>query len=529
MTEPPPAFILYTAFPQSPRETNIATGNPVRRRRPARTPPRRADQEFRLAFEMARDAIFWADARTGRLINCNKGAERLLGAPRSQILGKHQTWLHPPELRKEYARMFASHLRSKEAAEGEAVVLTRDGRRVPVHISAGSVRIGDRRVIQGVFRDISARKRLESELERNAALLRAQQELSLDGILVTDTLGHVLSFNRRFSDMWEIPDEVMATGLREKLIAAVLDKLVDPKKFLARLRKMDRLKQDHTRDELALKDGRVFERYGRIIGAREGTPTGRVSFFRDVTAGRLSLQRKALSEREQMQRTFVASVSHELRTPIAAILGFAETLREGGLEDRANRLEFVRAIERHGLRLSGLVEDILSISALETGKAPLKLKAVALADIAATAVEAVSALALKQGIAIKTSVPPGLRVRADAAKASQILINLLQNAVKHNRPSGWVELAARAQDAEALVRVVNPGRGIPADERERVFEPFYRGRAARRSGVRGTGLGLAIAKELVELHGGRIWVESPAARQCAFLFTLPLAGKRVPS
>lgn len=490
---------------------------------------RRYDEtEFRLAFEMARDAIFWADAHTGRVINCNKGAERLLGAPRSEILGKHQSWLHPPELRKEYARLFAAHIKAAGTSEGEAVILTRSGTRIPVHVSAGCVRIGDRKVIQGVFRDISVRKRLESELERNTALLRAQQELSLDGILVIDTLGHVLSFNQRFSDMWGIPDEVMATGLREKLIAAVLDKLVAPKKFVARLRKIDRLKLDHTRDEIALRDGRVFERYGRIIGAREGTPTGRVWFFRDVTAGRLSLQRKALSEREQMQRTFVASVSHELRTPIAAILGFAETLREGGLEDRANRLEFVRAIERHGTRLAGLVEDILSISALETGKAPLKVKAVALADIAASAVEAVSALALKQGVAITTSVPPGLRVRADAAKASQILVNLLQNAVKHNRPSGWVKLAARAQDAEALVRVVNPGRGIPADERERVFEPFYRGRAARRGGVRGTGLGLAIAKELVELHGGRIWTESPSARQCAFLFTLPLAGKRAP-
>ena len=239
------------------------------------------------------------------------------------------------------------------------------------------------------------------------------------------------------------------------------------------------------------------------------------------TAARADAKAELLRAREEMITEMMATVSHEMRTPLSAIKGFAETLRCGGLEDKENRADFVETIERHAQRLSLLVEDMLLISDLDSRAKPPLFEALDLAGFVAECLTSLAPL-IKEGRApLDVDVPPGLTVRADADRLTRILQNLLDNAFKYNRRGGRVVISARADGAEAVVTVRDTGLGIPAKDLGRIFDRFYRSRETKH--IHGTGLGLSIVKAIVELHGGRIWVESVVGKGSAFHFTLPLA------
>jgi two-component system phosphate regulon sensor histidine kinase PhoR len=216
----------------------------------------------------------------------------------------------------------------------------------------------------------------------------------------------------------------------------------------------------------------------------------------------------------------MANLSHDVRTPLAAIKGYGETLLQGGLEDAENRLDFVRTIMKHADRLSFLVEDMLLLTDLDSrAKNPsFVFQTVDLAGVVEKYVKSLS----PETTPLAIDVPAALMVRADAEHLTRVFQNLIDNAVKYNRPGGSVRVEARADGASAVVTVRDTGRGIPRPELDRIFGRFYRGRATKH--LHGTGLGLAIVKSIVELHGGRIWVESVFRKGSAFHFTLPLAG-----
>lgn len=237
----------------------------------------------------------------------------------------------------------------------------------------------------------------------------------------------------------------------------------------------------------------------------------------------LQAEAAALRSREQLAQAMIANLSHELRTPLSAIKGFSETLRLGGLEDAENRLGFVQTIERHADRLSYLVEDMLLLSDLDhQAENPMfEFKTTALASFVAEHLKSFSPLQTG-GAKVSLDVDPGLKVRADADHLTRIFHNLLDNAFKYNRSGGGVSVEARPQGDVVVVTVRDSGRGIPQADLELIFGRFYRCRSTRH--IRGTGLGLPIVKAIVELHGGRIWVESAYAKGSAFHFTLPLAS-----
>ncbi len=236
---------------------------------------------------------------------------------------------------------------------------------------------------------------------------------------------------------------------------------------------------------------------------------------------------RRLAEREKMQRDFVAHVSHELRTPIAAIKGYAETLRCGAMDDLRRRLGFVKTIERHADRLGALVEDLLTIGALERGRAPCRPGPVRLAGLVSRYVASVGPLSRRKGIAVSVEAPRALVARADEDQVTQVLQNLIDNAIKYNRPGGMVEIEARAEGAFARVDVRDTGIGIAPGDLPLLFTRFHRTDAAKAMNIGGTGLGLYIVKTIVESNGGRIWAESAAGKGSTFSFILPLHKGRV--
>ena len=220
---------------------------------------------------------------------------------------------------------------------------------------------------------------------------------------------------------------------------------------------------------------------------------------------------------------FLANMSHELRTPLSSIKAYAETLTSGGIEDTANRLEFVREIETNADRMTRLIDDLLSISALESGKMPPRFEPMDLGRIASETVSGLMSSAQKKRAIIRLepfhNIP---QVRGDKNQIKQVFTNLIDNAVKYTGSTGIIRVFASIQNDKIIVSVQDNGCGISSDDLPRIFERFYRVDKARSRELGGTGLGLAIVKHVVSLHHGTVDVASEEGKGSTFTVTLPL-------
>jgi two-component system phosphate regulon sensor histidine kinase PhoR len=223
---------------------------------------------------------------------------------------------------------------------------------------------------------------------------------------------------------------------------------------------------------------------------------------------------------ERIRKDFVANVSHELRTPLAAVSGYAETLLEGALEDAENGRKFVEIILSKAKQLNNIVTDLLVLSSLESGKPPVP-EPVSLRESIESALRTVEPSARTRGVRLVCGPLDDLSVLGHEVRLEQVFVNLLDNAIKFNRPDGEVRVeVARAPDS-TVVRVKDTGLGIPSRDLPRIFERFYRVDKARSRATGGTGLGLAIVKHAVEQMGGSVSVESSLGQGSVFTVALP--------
>jgi two-component system phosphate regulon sensor histidine kinase PhoR len=244
----------------------------------------------------------------------------------------------------------------------------------------------------------------------------------------------------------------------------------------------------------------------------EGRFAGVVAVFHDISD---------LKRLERIRRDFVANVSHELRTPVTVIKGYAETLTGGLLaSDPAAAERFVAVIQAHAGRLASLIGDLLTLSELEAGGFALELAPAPLAAVAGHCCALLEPKAAEKQIALDCAGVPELAVLADRRRLEQVLVNLLDNAVKYTPQGGRVTLQAEAAGELVRVAVRDTGQGIPPQAVPRIFERFYRVDAGRSREEGGTGLGLAIVKHIVQAHGGSVAVESTPGKGSTFTFTL---------
>ncbi|HEY2992932.1 MAG TPA: ATP-binding protein [Methylomirabilota bacterium] len=229
---------------------------------------------------------------------------------------------------------------------------------------------------------------------------------------------------------------------------------------------------------------------------------------------------------EQVRTEFVANVSHELRTPLTAIQGYLETLLGGALEEREHARRFLEVAFRHTERLGRLLNDLTDLSNIELGKVSLHLTPTALRPVVDSVLEIVAAKARDGGVEVAADVPETSTAHADHDRLAQILINLVDNAVKYTPAGGRVAVRARALDGERVeLSVSDTGVGIPHVDLPRITERFYRVDKARSRELGGTGLGLAIVKHLVLAHGGELAIESQEGQGTTVRFTLLAGGE----
>ena len=343
-------------------------------------------------------------------------------------------------------------------------------------------------------------------LERERSQLRTVLEGMVEGVVLTDPTGRILLANDAFRRIFNAQLPVEGRRPLETARVPALQEAIE-----------SALEADEpvTR-EIALGGAQDKVIQASLASIREsGETVGAVAVFHDVTE---------LKRLERVRREFVANVSHELRTPLTAIKGYAETLRDGGLRDPETAAEFVRVIHRHAERLRALIEDLLDLAAVEQGEARIDLAPVALRDVATQAEAVARPAAAGKRHTLTLDVPGDLpRVLADRDRLGQVLINLLDNAVKFTPEGGRIEVSARPSSGRVVLSVKDNGVGIPPEDIGRIFERFYRVGRSRDRREGGTGLGLAIAKHLTQAMGGTIEVESRPGSGTTFRVSLPAA------
>lgn len=263
------------------------------------------------------------------------------------------------------------------------------------------------------------------------------------------------------------------------------------------------------------KENQVLE--VRLVPFSKEGINGLIGFFRDIT------EEKRV---EAIKRDFVANVSHELRTPLASIKGYSETLLDGGLEDKSVSKNFLTIIDRHANRMTALIEDLLTLSMLESHQMPLNFEPLDIVSMLNNIIQGFEKQANDKEIALLVDMMEADKcvqeIIGDKVRLEQVIVNLIDNAIKYTN-KGTVKISATVINSMLRVDVQDTGIGIPDKDIPRIFERFYRVDKGRSRELGGTGLGLAIVKHIIQGHKGKIWVNSKAGVGTTFSILLPVS------
>jgi len=489
----------------------------------------------------------------------NVGAERMLGYAAADVLNKiTPADISDPQELIARADTLSAELGTPIAPGFDALVfkasrgiediyeltyIRKDGSRFPAIVSVTALR-NDHGGIIGyllIGTDNTARKRVEAEQQKLDQRLRDQHfytrsliESNIDALMTTDAAGIITDVNRQM--------EALTGCTRDELIGAPFKNyFTDPERAAAGIKRVLREKKI-TNYELTARarDGKmtVVSYNATTFYDRDRTLQGVFAAARDITERRhieQMLQEKnvelesaksiaeqtveRLEEVEQLKKGFLSTVSHELRTPLTSIRGSLGLLASGAAGPLPDHVvEVVALAERNAIRLMALIEDILDLERLETGKIELQMTRVPIASILRRAMESLAAFGAHGVTVDAPNVSSSIEVDAD--RIVQVLVNLLSNAVKFSPPGGVVTIAVTVDGQWTEFRVIDHGRGVPAAHRRAIFERFRQVDPSDAREKGGAGLGLAICKSIVEQHGGSIGVESEEGAGSAFWFRL---------
>ena len=350
-------------------------------------------------------------------------------------------------------------------------------------------------------------KKLEdkiNEIEIKNQHLLAIFESMVEGILVVDKTSRIISVNTTVEKIFNISKKdlegkIFLEAIRNNGLSDIISKVLKTGEFtwceLSLMWPVQKIFQ--------INASPVFEK---------GIVSGCLLVIHDMTE---------IRRLETMRRDFVANVSHELKTPLTSIKGFLETLLEGALDDKENNRRFLIIMQNHTERLNKLVDDLLSLSHLESKEILLKKDIFNLRQQVEKVITNYGAQLKKRNIEIRNELPVNLLVNADKDKLEGVFTNLIDNAIKFNKEKGIIRIYSQDEERRIKIVIEDSGIGIPEKDIPRIFERFYRVDKARSRELGGTGLGLSIVKHIVELHGGNVGVESVEGLGSKVWFTLP--------
>jgi PAS domain S-box-containing protein len=494
------------------------------------------------------DAVITTDDQ-GRVTRLNAVAESLTGWSTAEAFGKplHDVFVIVDETSRQPVESPAFRVLRDGQVAGLAdhtLLLSRDGRGVPIDDSAAPIRSADGGTsgVILVFRDISERRRIEAEREtqdRISRELAAIVESSDDAIVSKDLESRIRSWNRGAERMFGYTaEEVVGRSIRMIIPEERWSEEDDVLRQLRRGEKVDhfetvRRRKDGTELIVSLTISPIRSASGIVIGASK--------IARDITAMKQAEQDLAqMFVREQAARAeverasrlkddFLAVLSHELRTPLNAVMGYSQLLSAGMLTP-ARAAHAIQAIQRNAQAQARLVESLLDLSRVMAGKLELNLEEIDLGSVVESAVDALRPEAETKSIAFDVSMPPTrMRMVGDAARLQQVFWNLLSNAIKFMRGPGRVVVTAGVHEENLRVSVADGGQGISPEFLPHVFDRFRQGASKGGHSPAGLGLGLALVREIVQAHRGTVVAESAGeGRGSTFTVTLPPKAAGVP-
>ncbi len=468
-------------------------------------------EKLRSIIDTVVDGIITIDAH-GCIQSANPAALRLFAYSQADMLGNNVKMLMPEPYHSAHDGYLANHISTgvkKIIGIGREVVGRRsDGSTFPMELAVGAMVVNGERMFTGVVRDISER----NEQARWHAQYSAIIASSNDAIISKTLEGIVTSWNPAATKMFGYTQAEMLGQTMVLLVPA--DHVDEEPEILSKIRRGEFI--EHFETVRRRKNGEVIPVSVTIspIRDRNGTVIGASKIARDI-----SERKKA----ERMKSEFVATVSHELRTPLTSIrgaLGLVLGKFGAGMADKARQL--LETANRNSERLTLLINDILDLEKIESGRLDFEFKPADLVTIANQALSANEGYGQQHGVKlVLREAPPSASVWADAHRLLQVFANLISNAVKYSPPGGTVELSLQAVSAGWRVGVRDHGSGIPEEFKQRMFQRFAQADSSDTRQKGGTGLGLSITKAIVERHSGSIGYTSQADQGTEFFFVLP--------
>jgi signal transduction histidine kinase len=357
------------------------------------------------------------------------------------------------------------------------------------------------------------------DLERLANVLRAVLDSTVDGILLSDAEGNVQLANRTVISLTSDLGMDHEGPVVDRLLS-VQRRMADPEKYRRAMERLRANPNEPSFDEFEdAVSKRVFQGFTAPVDDDHGGFVGRIWTLREVTQER---------ELDRLKDDFVATVSHELRTPLTSMMGFLEMIREGEAGDLTDEQDrFLAIVYRSSERLQRLVGDLLFVARLDVNGLQLQFGPVDLDEIVRDTVESTGALARSRELDLQLELAPVPIISGDKERLSQLVGNLVSNALKFTAAGGRVTVRTFVDGSHAVVEVEDNGIGIPTAEQDRLFQRFFRSSTATAQAIPGTGLGLDISRAIAEAHGGTIDVRSEAGAGACFRVELPLDPEEV--
>jgi PAS domain S-box-containing protein len=465
-----------------------------------------------------------ADAETGIIVAANQRAAELTLRPLDQIIGAHQASLHPADEREHYCELFAHRGRQSGRQVTEVLVLRSDGSTVPVEIASTTLEHQGRGMVLGIFKNITERRRTEAALLAFANRMHGILSSMFDAVITADEQGTIETFNDAAENLF---------GWRAyEVIGRSLTLLMPPPTseqhdtYMANYRRGGQARIiGKEREVMALrKDGSVVPIELAVTevadrgdgGGATGNPRTFVGVIRDITERKTAeaalIAAKSQAELANRAKSeFLAHMSHELRTPLNAIIGFSEILmRElfGPLSQRY--VEYAETIYESGQHLLRIINDLLDMARIDAGRFDLMEEEVDIPAVIDSCLTMIRARADHGEVSVLCQVQERvLRIRADRRSVMQVLLNLLSNSVKFSPRGGTVVVRGGLDESGQMqISVIDTGPGIETEVLPRIFEPFQQADSRLSRKLEGTGLGLSISRNLMELHGGSLSIES---------------------
>lgn len=496
---------------------------------------RESAERFRSVVDTAVDGIIII-SEYGIIESCNTAAQRIFGYAAEEMSGNNIKMLMPEPYHSQhdgYLHRFVHTGEARIIGSGREVIgLRKNGTTFPMDLSVGEMHIGSQRKFTGMVHDVTERKQAEEKLRQTMVLQQAILESASYAIISTTVDGTIVSFNPAAERMlgykaeeligksnpgiFHLPEEVAA---RAKKLSTELGKNIEPgfDVFVAkpRLGNIDENEWTYVR-----KDGSHLPVLLAVTAQRDENNeiTGFLGIASDIS------ERKKI---DRMKNEFISTVSHELRTPLTSIRG-SLGLVAGGVagEIPVQAKGLIDIAYKNSERLVRLINDILDVEKIESGKMDLELKQQDLMPIIEQSIEANRAYGVTYGVTFEiTAAMPDAQVKVDHDRLMQVMANLLSNAAKFSPANGKVEIAVRPGKLGARVMVSDRGTGIPETFRSRIFQKFSQADSSDTRQKGGTGLGLSISKAIIEKIGGEIGFENTAGGGTVFYFELPLAGE----